>query len=280
MLGQHPQMLGLPETNLFARGHFESLRKMYDSNRRQSHGLLRAISELALDGGQNAQNVKVAEQWLSQDPDISTAELFRDLMAFARPLRLVDKSPLHVYSMESMERMIDAFPDAMFLHLTRHPRGNCESIYKLHKRAKERAAQIRGEKPLLDDINCVPDKIWCYPHLLILDFLSSIPLEQQYRMRAEDFLVDPDHHLKKLANWLQISTEPEAIEAMKHPENSPFACFGPAGAVFGNDPGFLQAPKFRQSKGVGFGDMEGPLSWDDELFLGESVREVANLLGY
>ena len=33
-----------------------------------------------------------------------------------------------------------------------------------------------------------------------------------------------------------------------HPERSPFACFGPLDALFGNDPNFLSGPTFRPHK--------------------------------
>jgi hypothetical protein len=32
---------------------------------------------------------------------------------------------------------------------------------------------------------------------------------------------------------------------MMHPERSPYACFGPINALFGNDPNFLSGPTFR-----------------------------------
>jgi hypothetical protein len=45
---------------------------------------------------------------------------------------------------------------------------------------------------------------------------------------------------------LDIRTDEEAIEAMKHPERSPYACFGPVNARFGNNPGFQRAPALRR----------------------------------
>jgi hypothetical protein len=44
---------------------------------------------------------------------------------------------------------------------------------------------------------------------------------------------------------LDVRTDEEAIEAMKHPERSPYACFGPVNARFGNNPGFQREPALR-----------------------------------
>jgi hypothetical protein len=45
---------------------------------------------------------------------------------------------------------------------------------------------------------------------------------------------------------LDVRADEEAIEAMKHPERSPYACFGPVNARFGNNPGFQRAPTLRR----------------------------------
>ncbi len=47
---------------------------------------------------------------------------------------------------------------------------------------------------------------------------------------------------------------------MKRPEDSPFACFGPANAVLGNDPNFLSEPQLRPYKPRDE-SLAGPLSW-------------------
>ena len=46
MIGQHPQLLGLPETNLFARADYNQLALLFRVRPRLQHGLLRAIAEL------------------------------------------------------------------------------------------------------------------------------------------------------------------------------------------------------------------------------------------
>jgi len=286
MIGQHPEMLGLPETNLFARDTYAELSRLYQFRGRFGHGLYRAVAQLGL-GEQSDDNIRIAKEWLARSPEVSTADLFRDLIAFAQPRRLVEKSPLHVYNSESMERIRTAFPDAYFLHITRHPRGTCESIYALRKSTSSGVEKLLGAQPglsgqirqILPDEELTPEKMWFDPHLLILEFLETVPAERQLRLRGEDFLANPDQYLSRIAEWLGISTGEDALEAMKHPEESPFAGFGPPNARFGNDPSFLKAPALRSYERKAQ-ELQTPLSWNPELHFSDIVRELAEYLGY
>lgn len=286
MIGQHPEMMGLPETNLFARDNYQELMQLFSLRERFAHGLYRAIAELGL-GGQTKENIDIAKDWLTREPSVSTGDLFKDLVAFSKPRRLVEKSPLHVYNAESMERIHAAFPDAYYLHITRHPRGTCESIYALRTSTGKNTEKLVAKNPALANKvkKIMPDKdlsaenMWFDPHLLILEFLEKIPESRQLRFRGEEFLSEPDFYLPKVAQWLDINTEQDAIEAMKHPEESPFACIGPPGAWFGNDPSFLKDAALRPYTAKPQ-EMDSPLSWNSELGFSDIVVELAEFLGY
>ena len=79
----------------------------------------------------------------------------------------------------------------------------------------------------------------------ILQFTATLPLGQTLRVRGEDILSEPDVYLPQIAEWLGIRTDSNAIEAMKHPEHSPYACVGPDAARGGNDPKFMRSPELR-----------------------------------
>ena len=67
---------------------------------------------------------------------------------------------------------------------------------------------------------------------------------------------------------------------MKRPEASPFACFGPLNAVFGNDPKFLRDPKLRPYRRRPQ-SLDGPLSWRaDGASFHPRVIEMAHGFGY
>ena len=287
MVGQHPEMCGLPEVNLFVADDYDGLGRLYRMRPGFRHGLLRAIAELGL-GEQTDENVTVARKWLEEHHSESTAELYKDLVEWASPKRLVDKSPIYVYAPETLQRILDAFPDAYFIHLTRHPRATCESIIKLRGVVSEGLDKMRvGEraremiKSRHDRIAQVedPDSMWLKPHLRIMEFLENVPAEQQMRIKGEDYMSDPPAYLRKIAEWLGVSSSEDAIDAMMHPERSPFACYGPPGAKYGNDPSYLENPAFREYK-PRQDSLEGAMEWDPDVSFSEDLMQCAMFFEY
>lgn len=287
MIGQHPQMYGLPEVNLFAADDYEGLGRLYRMRPGFRHGLLRAVAELGL-GGQTDENIAVAGKWLEEHSNATTAEIYSDLIEWASPKRLVDKSPIYVYSPETLQRISDAFPEAFFIHLTRHPRATCESIHKLRGVVAEGLDKMQvGEKARkliksrYDRIAQVedPDSMWLKPHIRIMEFLEGLPDDQQMRIKGEDYMSDPPTYLKQIAQWLGLSTDETALESMKHPEKSPFACYGPPSAKFGNDPSYLENPGFREYK-PRQDSLEGVMEWDADVTFSEDLMQCAMYFGY
>jgi hypothetical protein len=288
MVGQHPDMMGLPEINLFAEDDYATLEaRLYDMRPGFRHGLLRAIAEIGL-GGQTVENVEAAQQWLEENRDLPAGEVFADLAAWAAPRRLVDKSPIYAYADESLLRIEAGVPGARYLHLTRHPRSVCESVFKLRERVQSAVDRLRkagvasaGDRMKnnrlaeIDD----PDQMWMEPHQRIMRFLDQVPRDRWLRMRGEDFMADPDRYLKDVAEWLGVDTGVAAIEAMKHPEQSPFACLGPRNARFGNDPSFMESPELRPYTPKPM-ELEGPLAGSGGTHLSDALKACARDLGY
>jgi hypothetical protein len=285
MIGQHPQMYGLPEVNLFAGASYADLtERVYRMRPGFRHGLLRAVAQLGL-GGQSVDDVEKARAWLEEHRDVSTADLFHDLGAWAAPRRLVDKSPLYGYAPESLARIAAACPQAYYLHLTRHPRGTCESVLRMRAEIRDRqGGGATGRAQRLEDEQRVADvedpaSLWLKPQQHILAFLEGIPAQRQQRLRGEDFLADPGRYLGPLCEWLGIGAAPQALEAMRHPESSPYAAYGPRNALFGNDPHFLRDPRLRRYTAKPL-SLEGPLEGGEGAVLGEAVKACARLFGY
>lgn len=76
-------------------------------------------------------------------------------------------------------------------------------------------------------------------------FRAGAPSEYWMRVRGEDVLGAPEVFLAHIARWLGVRCDRKAIKEMKHPERSPYACYGPSGARFGNDRLFLDSPALR-----------------------------------
>jgi hypothetical protein len=250
MLGQHPQAFGLPEMCLFNvellvdlwRG---SQGEIAENGSMVRHGLLRAVSEIYC-GEQSSATINMALRWASAREELTTAAVFQEIVAKLDPLVVVEKSPSYTMSVARMRAMLAAFPDARFLHLVRHPIAQAKSVMAINDGAftiKVNAFEIGEDYALME-----PQIAWHDLNLNILDFLDDVAPERQMCMRGEEIMGNPQYHLAAIARWAGLRDDTEAIDAMMHPERSPFACFGPINALFGNDPNFLAGATFRPHK--------------------------------
>ena len=86
--------------------------------------------------------------------------------------------------------------------------------------------------------------------------------------------------VEQIAPWVIEHTDPEAIDDMKHPERSPYACLGPKGAKHGCDRSFLLSPELRPAR-VTLPNLTAPLSWrKDGSGLPPRVAKMARDFGY
>lgn len=282
MLGQHPQMYGLPELNIFNSEKMINLwhasSEEYPIDAKLRHGLLRAIAEIYM-GEQTDETAEAAEHWCAAREDRPTGTVFLEIAERLHPLIPVEKSPAYTIEPERMDYIFKTCPDARFIHLTRHPVKQCESTMELNN----------GEFPLF--VNSIeysggraiiePQIAWHDINIGILDFLeNNVPKEQYMRIRGEDFFADPQGMLGAICRWLGIRDDAQALGEMMHPERSPFACLGPVGALFGNDPKFLKGPWFRPHRPK-MPPLDQPVSWrDDGKGLYPEVIALAREFGY
>jgi Sulfotransferase family len=296
ILGQHPEMYGLPETHLFS---YETMAERWEACLQatypMSHGLLRAVAQLFF-GGQSTETIKWAQGWLRRRCHLTSGMLLEELALRVYPRILVDKSPSIAYRRAAMQRAYEMFPQAKFIHLVRHPRAHGESIMKYIQERKRHGPIPRShwliyfatyphtaepaEEPRARKLDLDPQFGWHVVNSTIRDFLETVPANQKMTVRGEDLLTDPDQTLAGICAWLALRTDPAAIDEMKHPERSPYACIGPEGARYGNDVFFLEDPVLRPSKGKQQ-SLDGPLSWrsDGREFTSE-VKDLARQLGY
>jgi hypothetical protein len=277
VIGQHPQLLGSPELNLFRA----STMRKFNSVGRLHMGMHRFVAQIYA-GEQTIETIEMAQHWLTARQDRTTAEVHRELCVKIAPRVLVQKSPRYMRRLSYMEGILEAFPRARFIHLLRHPRGMSESYMKMHDTTVQLLAAAEcgaidrsGPQPMAD-----PQILWHDYNLRILRFQAMVAPERWLRVCGEEFLADLDNQLCRLCEWLGISTETEAIAAMKRPEESPFANFGPLNALVGNDPNFLRDPYLRPYKRRPE-SLEGALSWrSDGVTFHPRVIEMAHEFGY
>lgn len=291
MLGQHPQLYGLPELQLFGA---ETMGDWWavcgEASFPMSHGLLRAVAELVY-GEQTPQNVYLASGWVRRRLSLSTGLVLEELARRVAPRMVVEKSPSVVYDPVFMQRTQAMFPNARFLHLVRHPRGHAESVLKSIRQAAEvgpvpqwllRLGSFHAAPPgqlVPADVVPTPEDAWLALHQNIMEFLAGVAPAQQMRVRGEDVLADPTGTLRDVARWLGLRTDDVALAATAHPEGSPYAGFGPPGARLGNDANFLDDPQLRPERAA-TSTVDGPPGWAGTGSVAPAVRELATRFGY
>lgn len=272
MLGQHPELYGMPELNLFFESTLGATVDRHQSTGRPHglHGLLRALAQLH-DGEQGEEAVRRARAWVEQHRGWTTRRVFDHLSELIAPRALVDKSPGMVLSPRFLERILDLFPDASFLHLTRHPRATGQSLVKLVER-EDWVGPMRRER-------LEPERIWREAHANVVAFARRLPEGQCMRLKGEALLSDPHLYLPQICQWLGVRDDAAAIAAMLHPEASPFACPGPPSAPYGNDPNFLDSPALRPGA-VTEPRLAGDLEWAPGQQFTPATVKLAKEFGY
>jgi hypothetical protein len=277
MIGQHPDLAGLPELKLFCCetiGELEASLPRFWIDRGVMHrspGLVRAIAELEF-GGQTTQSLSAARGWLRAREDWSGSDVLDVLLERLSPRVAVEKSPDNILSDAGLNRMAAAYPRARYLHLTRHPVTTQRSMQEHRQRTVPSHPQ--GDEPM-SGIGS-----WYEIHRRILLFAAGLPSRSYFRVRAEDVLNDTHSQLRAIIAWLGVRADSDAIEAMQHPEASPFACLGPAasGVAGGNDPRFLSDPIPHRVEIPS--QLRRPPGWAADPSAWKMVTDLANQLGY
>jgi Sulfotransferase family len=275
MLGEHPELCGFPELALFRKETVGEL--LADppgwtgpAARLRMAGVLRALAEHH-DGAQSMETVAAAERWVEERASWSVADLLDHLLEAAAPRTGIEKSPESSSREEYLTRMTAAYPRARYLHLSRHPVPTVASMHRVwHDRG------YWNVDPTLFHHFCLG--VWYHQHRRIDELIRQLPPSRGLQVRSEDVLNDPAATLPRICDWLGIDSGPEALGRMIHPERSPYAAEGPAGAVGGWDHGFLREPGLRRAELPGPLDL--PAGWVVEPWLMLASRALASDLGY
>ncbi|MBL8250969.1 MAG: sulfotransferase [Candidatus Competibacter sp.] len=253
MLGQHPQAYGLPELNLFLADTLGEVMDRLQTHRPQGlNGLLRTVAELEFQG-QTQEAVRRARAWLAHRRAWPIQQVFGFIGSTVGTRMLVEKSPSTALDETRLARARRLFPDAFFLHLTRHPRTTCQSIHEIQQKTAILAERRTGTP-------ANPESLWLRANRNILNFTRRLRPGQTLCLQGELLLAQPELYLPQIAEWLEVRADQDAIDAMLHPERSPYARIGPPNAPFGHDPNFLHNPRF-EKRPRRPARLEGPLDW-------------------
>lgn len=268
MLGQHPELYGLPEINLAVADDIDGVLAFYQRRAHGLHGLVRVVAQLQ-SGVQSDASVADAAAWIEARRDWTTGRMLGWIADHLAPRRLVDKSPVTVRSVAMMQRLHAMAPDAQFLHITRQPAAVCRSINTLHA-----ALDAQNQTSLRTRVDA--EQVWASCNANILAFKETLAPGLCLTLRGEDFLADFATYAPQVCDWLGIDAGAAALAAMLNPQESVYACPGPETARYGNDPNFLEHPAFTP-RPIPIEDVEDGV---DGVPFKPATRKLARLLGY
>lgn len=243
LLAGHPQLYGFPEMILFAAPTVGELlagaglppHSPWAASR--ITGVARAVAQLH-DGSQSAAAIQRAVHWLRACSEWPTVALMDHLLQLVQPRTGVEKSPDTVRSNQAITACLQAYPNARYLHLTRHPVNTQQSMLK------HWAPLFPPEMPTRDRVRrCLLS--WYSSHLRIVQSLRALPRQQWMRIRAEDLLGAPRTWLPRTLDWLRLDHDDRIIERMIHTERWEFAPQHGDKINAGGDPLFMRDPVLR-----------------------------------
>jgi hypothetical protein len=293
MLGQHQEMYSVPETHLFLADTLSDWWGVcVNSSFDMAHGLLRVVAQLYF-GEQTEATVQLAGAWLRRRLPFTTGYIIELLAEKVRPRMIVEKSPSVAFHVGSMERARRMFPQARFIHLVQHPQAYCRTVLAAVEDAMAHQGRIpqwlrqlacfsaaNADELSQEQFDFDPQQAWCVLNNNICEFFETMSEDQKLRVRIEDVVTSQDSTLRAITEWLGLRADNDAIEAMRHPERSPYACFGPVGARYGDNPLFLRSP-ILPAPPTDPDSLEAPLSWrQDGEGLSPEVRALARQFGY
>jgi hypothetical protein len=277
MIGQHPDMIGFPETNIFRD---LTLGEVYDRFGKggaiiRRSGLLRALAHYH-HGSQTEETIDEAEIFVLEHEHwtfVESANYFRKLAA---PKGIVEKSISTCRNIETLARVLEAWPDARFIHITRQPEAITKSMQSRVDDAVEKGKGKRLTKMLQTRSF---DQYFNVYTSTILGFMATLPPGRGMNLHGEDFLSDARLYARQICEWAGLDASDAAIERMMHPEDNPFAFKGPDNAKGGMSATFLENPQYS-----GKPMTVKPLSFGaDDVALDPERRSMAifgNRLGY
>ena len=278
MLAGHPDLYGLPETNLFLAGTIGEIMALpvgrftgQDRHQHRLTGLERALAQLH-DGSQDRAALDRALGWLQQRPAMPATEAMDYLLRLIRPRIGVEKSPATGESWPALRSCLSAYPGARYLHLTRHPVSTQRSMLRLFGQYKFPPGMPQAERVQ----RCVVS--WYACHLRIVQALRTVPQHRWMRVRGEDLTGEPRIWLPRILGWLGLSCDEAAIGRMLATQRWEFAAWDGHIGFGGADPQFLASPQLRPVQPAS-ADVIDP-DWQISEDLRVKVAALARYLGY
>lgn len=275
MLAGHPQLYGFPEMLVFSAPTVNEILNGVGRRTNASWiefgnvGISRAVAQIH-EGSQSPAAVERAMDWLRGHGDWEAVALMDYLLRQVYPKIGLEKSPDTVRSEHVLNACLQAYPQSMYLHLTRHPVSTVQSMQKHWARffPQEMPSQMRSRICLMSWYTC---------HLRIVKALLGLPSDQWMRIRAEDLLREPRIWLPRVLDRLSLSHDNITIEQMMQTDKWQFAKYN-LGVEGGGDYSFMRNPALRPVPAPA-AELDS-LSWEISDEVRRRITVLARYLGY
>lgn len=243
LLAGHPRLYGLPETNLFTGATLGeigngAMGRLAGWQHGQPPGLVRAIAQLH-EGRQDPVAIRRAVEWLTARAGASSITIMDHLLGLVHPRAAVEKSPSTVLSARALTRCVQAYPNARYLHVTRHPVSSQRSM-NAHWNTPWFPAELPQEQRVRWCLH-----FWYSSHLRIIQLLRGMPQDRWRRLRAEDLAGAPKAMLPPVLDWLALDHDDAIIDRMLRTQLWEFAAWDASAGSGGADPKFSRDPRLR-----------------------------------
>lgn len=157
-------------------------------------GAVRAVMEL------RQCSKEEAEQQIAgfEQADAPVGAFYRYLIEQGADRILVDKTASYALDPQALERSRRMFPNALYIHLTRHPNGMIQSFEKARldlsflSEAQAWSARQLGEL------------VWHAAHRNLLAFRESLPPSRVLEVSFETLTADPRGEVERISNFIGI----------------------------------------------------------------------------
>lgn len=235
MMAGHTALFAPPELYLLSHRDLAARKAWFGrSFASQLEGLARAV--MAATGMEAA--AAIAAMRRAEDAALPVYDVYRELQSLVAPRLLVDKTPFYAVHPETLAAAEAIFPDAIYIHLTRHPYGMIRSFEKAHLDQLWWPRLTGPEGPRLTfHTRQLAEMLWTRIAATTTTFLQAIPKSRQIHVRYEDLVSDPEGELRKICHVLGIEFEP-AMSSPHAPEGERMTDGLHAGSRMIGDPNF------------------------------------------
>lgn len=274
MLAGHSRLFSPPELLLLCFEDLAQRRSWFPGSQKfLLEGNIRAVMQLMNQG------LDAARQWVEEleQIEVQVEDYYRRIQDWTNGRMLVDKTPYYAARIETLQRAELLFDRPIYIHLTRHPYGMIRSFEeaKMDQLWYPRlvGADTASRVPCPYDRREFGEMIWLLLHQNIMEFLTHVSPERQFRLRFEDVVSNPHDSMYELCRFMDLEFESEILQPHANRGERMTDGLYPVSRMIGD-------MKFHQHKGIEAGTADLWKQAYENDFLSDETWTVAKQFGY